>query len=118
MDFKQFIDNHIRLLQEGDAGALVESDYHDDAIMFLMVGEEGQLISGKDALREQFDMYLKNIYRGFIALEKMLISEDSICVQAKINTTDGELRVWDVLCMKDGKIFRHYSGMMFAITPI
>jgi hypothetical protein len=112
MDFKKFLDNHIRLLADGDAGALVESDYHDDAIMFLMLGEKGQLICGKESLKEQFDMYLKNIYRGFIAIEKVLISDDSICLQARINTTNGELRVWDALYMNDGKIFRHYSGMM------
>ena len=112
MDFKKFLDNHIKLLSEGDAAALVENDYHDNAIMFLMLGDDGQLISGKDALKIQFDMYLKNIYRGFISLEKVVISDDSICLQARINTTGGEVRVWDALYMNNGKIFRHYSGMM------
>ena len=112
MDFKKFLDNHIRLLSEGDVGALVESDYHEDAVMILMLGDTGQVISGKDALKVQFDMYLKNIYRGFISLQKLVTFEDSICLEARINTSGGEANVWDALYMKNGKIFRHYSGMM------
>ncbi len=51
MDFKKILDNHIRLLAEGYPGALVENDYHSDGVAFLMVGEEGQLTSGKETLR-------------------------------------------------------------------
>lgn len=110
MDFNEFLDNHIRLLSEGDAGALVEHDYHDDAMLFLMLGDEGQVVAGKDALKAQFDMYLKNIYRGFISLQKVVMSDDSICLEAKIKTTGGDAQVWDALYIKNGKILRHYSG--------
>lgn len=111
MNFQNFIDNHIKLLSEGDAGKLVENDYHDDAEMVLMLGAEGQLVVGKEALKAQFDMYLKNIYRGFVSIQKLGLSADSICMEATINTTGGEVQVWDALFMKDGKIFRHYSGL-------
>lgn len=111
MDFQKFIDNHVKLLSEGDAGRLVENDYHDDAVMVLMLGPEGQVVSGKEALKVQFDMYLKNIYRGFVSVQKLGMSDDSICLEATINTTGGEAKVWDALYMKDGKIFRHYSGL-------
>lgn len=111
VDYQKFIDNHVKLLAEGDADRLVENDYHDDAVMVLMLAEEGQIVAGKEALKTQFDMYLKNIYRGFVSLQKLGISDDSICVEATINTTEGEAQVWDALYMKDGKIFRHYSGL-------
>lgn len=111
VDYQKFIDNHVKLLSEGDADKLVENDYHDDAVMVLMLAEEGQIVTGKEALKTQFDMYLKNIYRGFVSLQKLGISDDSICVEATINTTEGETQVWDALYMKDGKIFRHYSGL-------
>lgn len=111
VDFKTFIDEHIRLLAEGDAAKMVEHDYHDEAVMVLMLGQQGQVIAGKAALTAQFDMYLKHIYRGFIAIDKLGLSEDSICLEARINTTQGESGVWDVLYMRDGKIFRHYSGI-------
>ncbi|MDD2365069.1 MAG: nuclear transport factor 2 family protein [Desulfuromonadaceae bacterium] len=111
MDFQNFIDNHIKILSEGDAERLVENDYHDDAVMVLMLGEKGQIVTGKEALKIQFDMYLKNIYRGFVSIQKLGISDDSICMEATINTTAGEAKVWDALFMKDGKIYRHYSGL-------
>jgi hypothetical protein len=111
VDFQKFIDNHIKLLSAGDAERLVENDYHDDAVMVLMLGAEGQIVTGKEELKVQFDLYLKNIYRGFVSLQKLGISEDSICVEATIKTTGGEAQVWDALYLKDGKIFRHYSGL-------
>ncbi len=41
-------------------------------------------------------MDLRNIYRCVVALEKVVISEDSVCFQVRINTTAGVLGVWDV----------------------
>ena len=111
INFKEFLDEHLRLLAQGDAQQLVEHDYCDDAVMVLMVGPEGQTISGKQALVAQLDLYLKHIYRGFVALDKLGFSDDAICLEARINTTNGEMGVWDVLCMRDGKIFRHFSGL-------
>lgn len=110
MNLKDFVDNHLKLLSEGDAARLVENDYHDDAVMILMVGPEAQIVSGKDALRALLDMYMKNIYRGFVSFQKLVVSDDSICLEATINTTGGEAKVWDALYMKEGKIFRHFSG--------
>jgi hypothetical protein len=111
MSFQAFVDNHVKLLAEADAAKLVESDYHEDAVMVLMVTPEGQVASGRPALTTQFDYYLKNIYRGFISVEKLAFTDDSICLEATINTVDGEQKVWDVLSMKNGKIFRHFSGL-------
>jgi hypothetical protein len=111
VNFQKFIDSHIALLAEGDADKLVEHDYHDDAVMVLMLGAEGQVVTGKAALKAQFDLYLKNIYRGFVSVQKLGMSADSICLEATINTTEGEAKVWDALFLKDGKIYRHYSGL-------
>ena len=94
MSFKAFIDNHVKLLAEFDAVKLVENDYHDDAVMVLMLSPEGQVASGKQALTAQFDYYLKNIYRGFVSIEKLGITEDSICLEATINTVNGALWLW------------------------
>jgi hypothetical protein len=44
-------------------------------------------------------------------VEKLAFTDDSICLEATINTVDGEQKVWDVLSMKNGKIFRHFSGL-------
>ncbi|WP_076791360.1 hypothetical protein [Chlorobium sp. KB01] len=80
--------------------------------MILMLGSEGQVVTGKAALKQQFGMYLEKVYRGFQSLEKIGFYEDSICLEATINTTEGVVRVWDALYMKDDKIYRHFSGVM------
>lgn len=111
MSFQAFVDNHLKLLKDGDAGRLVENDYHDEAEMVLMVEAKGQVVRGKEALKAQFDFYLKNIYKGFVSVEKIGMSDDSICLEATIDTVNGLSKVWDALYMKDGKIYRHYSGL-------
>jgi len=110
LNFKEFVDNHLKLLAAGDAVKLVANDYHDDAVMVLMVGPEPQVVTGKQALQALLGVYLRDIYRGFVSFQKLAFSDDSICLQATINTVAGEANVWDALFMKDGKIYRHYSG--------
>jgi hypothetical protein len=111
MTNREFYDNHIKLLAENDVNALVEHDYHEDAIMILHVAEEPIILNGKEALVKQLGDYLTYIYRGFISTEKLAITEDSIFLEATINTTNGPSKVYDALYMKDGKIFRHFSGL-------
>lgn len=111
MDMKEFVDTHVKLLADGDANKLVEHDYHDGAVMVLMVTDPPSTVVGKEALKGQLGFYLQNIYRGMVSIEKLGITEDSICLEATISTVSGPSKVWDALYMKDGKIFRHYSGL-------
>ncbi len=111
VDFEAFVGRHLELLAAGDANALVESDYHKDAVMILMVADEPQVIRGKAALKQLFTMYLRDIYRGLVTMKKVARTDDSICLEATIKTTSGDSGVWDALYMRDGKIYRHYSGL-------
>ena len=111
MDLKAFVDSHVKLLAEGDVNKLVEHDYHDGAVMVLMVTDPPSTVVGKEALKGQLGFYLANIYRGMASMEKLAITDDSICLEATINTASGPSKVWDALYLKDGKIFRHYSGL-------
>lgn len=110
-DFNGFVNRHLELLAAGDAVALVDNDYHEESVMVLMVGETPQVISGKPALKELFTMYLRDIYRGLVAMKKVGFTDDSICLEATIMTSGGESGVWDAIFMKDGKIYRHFSGL-------
>ncbi len=110
-DWNAFVKKHLDLLAAGDANALVDNDYHENAVMVLMVSDTPQVISGKPALKQLFAMYLRDIYRGLVTMKKLGLSDDSICLEATIMTTGGESGVWDALYMKDGKILRHYSGL-------
>lgn len=111
MTTQEFYENHLKLLEGNDAIELVEHDYHDDATMILLVAEQPIYVIGKEALKVQLDDYLKNIYRGFISTEKLAITDDSIFLEATIQTAFGPSKVYDALFMKDGKIYRHYSGV-------
>ena len=111
MDTKAFYDNHLALLANKDANELVEHDYHDEAEMILLVADEPIYVKGKEALKKQLGDYINYIYRGFISTEKLATTEDSIFLEATINTANGPAKVYDALYLKDGKIYRHYSGV-------
>lgn len=111
MDNHAFYENHLALLANKDANELVEHDYHDEAQMILMVADEPIYITGKEALKKQLGDYLQYVYRGFISTEKLAITDDSIFLEATIDTANGPSKVYDALYMKDGKIYRHYSGL-------
>lgn len=111
VDFDSFVKKHLELLASGDANALVDNDYHEEAAMVLMVADQAQVISGKPALKQLFTMYLRDIYRGLVKMNKLAYTDDSICLEATILTSGGESGVYDALFMKDGKIYRHYSGL-------
>ncbi len=111
VDYDSFVKKHLELLANGDANALVDNDYHENAAMILMINEQPQVISGKAALKQLFTMYLRDIYRGLVTMKKLAYTDDSICLEAVIMTSAGESGVYDALFMKDGKIYRHYSGL-------
>lgn len=111
MTNQEFYDNHLALLAKNDVNELVEHDYHEDAVMILLVAEQPIYVRGHAELKVQLGDYLANIYRGFVSTEKLAITDDSIHLEATINTAWGPSRVYDALYMKDGKIFRHYSGV-------
>jgi hypothetical protein len=111
MTTKEFYDRHISLLAEGNPDALVDHDYRDDATMILLVTNEPQYVHGKEALKGMFKWYLENIYRGFISTEKLALSEDSIFLEGTIDTANGPAKVYDAIYLKDGQIYRHYSGL-------
>lgn len=111
MMYKDFYNRHVELLAKKDANLLVENDYHDQAVMILLVGDEAQIISGKPALKQVLGNYLEFIYRGFVSTEKYAEIDDGLAFEATIKTNAGTAQVYDSLVMKDGKIFRHFSGM-------
>ncbi|MCF8208534.1 MAG: hypothetical protein K9K38_03880 [Rhodoferax sp.] len=79
--------------------------------MVLLVESGGQVLRAKDARNGQLGDYPKNICRGFVFTQKLCMSEDSIALEATINTMSGESKVRDAMHMKDRKILRHYSGV-------
>ena len=111
MSFRDFYDNHLKLLEKKDATELVKNDYHEDAMMILHITDQPIILEGREAITQQLDGYIKYIYRGFISTEKYAETADSIFFEATIETVNGPSKVYDALFMKDNKIFRHFSGL-------
>ncbi len=112
MDIKAFYDEQIEMLAEKNAAKLVEAHYHDEAVMLVASGEEPIVAKGKQAITELFNGYLTYVYKGFLSTEKFIPTEDSLMFEATIDTANGPARVYDSMYMKDGKIIRHFSGML------
>ncbi|MCX6635651.1 MAG: MBL fold metallo-hydrolase, partial [Acidobacteria bacterium] len=111
MSHIEFYDRHVALLAKNDVETLVDTDYHDEAVMVLLARDEAEVIRGKDQLKRVLGAYLEFVYRGFVSTEKYAETEDSLAFEATIRTATGTEQVYDAIELKDGKIFRHYSGV-------
>jgi len=111
MTSEELYNQHLKLLQEKAADKIVELDYHDDATMLILTGDEPKAIHGKQAIKELFHGYLEYVYHGFISTEKVVLYDDSIFLEATIDTSKGHLQVYDAMYLKDGKIYRHFTGL-------
>lgn len=109
-DLKQFYDEQIELLAANDGAALVEAHYTDNAEMIIISGDEPIIKKGKEELKQLFEYYLTNVYRGFVSTEKFAATGDSLMFEATINTVNGQLKVYDCMKLENGKIVRHFSG--------
>lgn len=112
MDGKKFYEEHLEMIAAKDVAKIVETHYNDDAQMYLLTGDEPKIINGKDEISNLFTGYLEYVFRGFVSTEKFVTSEDSLFFEATIDTVNGRTRVYDAMYMKNGKIFRHYSGII------
>lgn len=110
MDKQAFYNEQLEFLAVKNPNGLVESHYSDDAEMIILSGETPLIVKGKEELKKLFDGYITYVYRGFLSTEKFVTTDDSIVFEATINTVNGPLKVYDSMFLKDGKIFRHYSG--------
>jgi hypothetical protein len=92
---------------------LIENQYHEDAILVSF----DNTIRGRDALHAYFVGYLDHL--GGINLkstDKFTEIEDGIFFEATVETGIGEARVYDVFTLRDGKIFRHFTGVI-SVRP-
>jgi glyoxylase-like metal-dependent hydrolase (beta-lactamase superfamily II) len=112
MTHKAFYERHIALLARGDVQKLVDTDYREDAVMILLAKDEAQVISGREQLKQVLGAYLEFVYRGFVSTEKYGETDDCLAFEATIRTATGTERVYDAMQLKDGQIFRHYSGVL------
>jgi len=111
MTTQEFYDEHIELLKTNDAVKLAELHYHPDATMLILTGDEPMYAQGIEAITNLFKGYLEYVYRGFISTEKLALTDDSMFLEATIDTVNGPLKVYDAMYLKDSKIYGHFTGV-------
>lgn len=112
MDAQKFYNEQLEMLAAKDVAKIVETHYNDDAQMLLLTGDEPMTAKGKTEITTLFTNYLEYVFRGFVSTEKFISNEDSIFFEATIDTVNGHIRVYDALYLRDGKILRHFSGVI------
>jgi hypothetical protein len=110
---QEFYDRQIKYLESGDVDGLISNQYLPDAVLVSF----DFTVRGHDALVDHFRNYLDRL--GGIKLrstDKFTEIEDAIFFEATVDAGIGKARVYDIFMLKDGKIQRHFTGVL-GIEP-
>jgi len=110
---REFYDRQIKYLESGDVDGLIDNQYLPDAVLVSF----DFTVRGRDALVDHFRNYLERL--GGIKLrstDKFTEIEDGIFFEATVDAGIGKARVYDIFMLKDGKILRHFTGVL-GIEP-
>ena len=111
--YRAFYDRHLDILIAKDAQRLIESQYNDDATLLTFTN----YIKGAPALVEYFKGYIAALgYLKVLSTDQYAEGDDSIFFEATVETAGGVARVYDVFLMENGKISRHFTGLI-SFTP-
>jgi len=107
MDLRQFYEEQLDLIRNGDVTALVEKHYHPEAV--LVTPE--RVVKGHAALREMFQNYLPSLGKLVVNTEAFIETENVCLIEAEINPGGQSRRVYDAFVLKDGRIIHHFAGV-------
>ena len=104
---KQFYAEHVAFLNARDSVSLVDQHYRDDAIVM----STEYIVAGRQELYRHFAKY--SSLMGFLEVlttDKWTESETTFAFEATARTQWGLSRVHDACVLRDGKIYRHFTG--------
>lgn len=111
--FRDLYEHQLAVLAEKDHIRLIDENYTDDAELRTYDVH----VVGADALKTYFQGYIANLgYLKLISTDKYVESSDAIMFEATMETARGIARVYDVFIVRDGKIARHFAGLL-GFTP-
>ena len=108
-----FFDAHMRYIYGNDTDAMIDDQYHEDAVLispFPVGGPAPRLVRGRPALKKFFRDYMA--WQGAIdveSIDQFAATDESIWFQATFTSTTGRWVVGDAWHMRNGKIVVHYS---------
>lgn len=111
--YQDFYNRQIEFLVNNDPEGLIANQYNDDAQLVSFANK----ITGADALVPYFREYIKGLgYIKLISTDKYTEGDDSIFFEATVETAGGIARVYDVFVLENGKISKHFTGLL-GFTP-
>ena len=111
--YRDFYLRQLDFLDKKDVEGLIHNQYTEDATLLNF----DYYIKGTDALIEYFKGYIAGLgYIKLLSTDKYTEGDDSLYFEATVETAGGIAQVYDVFVMRDGKIWRHFSGLR-SFTP-
>lgn len=111
--YREFYERQIEFLVNNDPEGLIANQYNDDAQLLSFSNK----ITGAEALVPYFREYIKGLgYIKMLSTDKYTEGDDSIFFEATVETAGGIARVYDVFQLENGKISRHFTGLL-GFTP-
>jgi hypothetical protein len=111
--YRDFYDRQLAFIAANDVDGLIHNQYTDDAELLNF----NVHIKGTAALIEYFKGYLASLgYIKLLSTDQYTESDDSMFFESTVETAGGIARVYDIFVMRDGKIWRHYPGLL-GFTP-
>ena len=105
---KQFYQRQVEYLIAGDADALVEDNYNDDAVLT----SAEFIVRGKDALKKHFRNYLRWVkIKSVKSTDKFVETDNTVLFEATVESNFGIVSVYDAFVLEDGKIAYHFTGV-------
>jgi hypothetical protein len=96
-------------LHAQDVEGMISNQYTEDAYLLNFT----HYVVGHAALVDYFKNYLKNLgYIKLISTDKYTETSDALFFEATVETAGGIARVYDVFTLRDGKISRHFAGLI------
>lgn len=113
--YRAFYEKQLAILAEKDHVRLIDEQYTPDAELLSI--DHAPAVVGSEALKRFFEGYIAQLgYLKLLSTDKYVESDDSVMFEATVETAGGIARVYDTFVMRDGRIWRHYSGLL-GFTP-
>lgn len=105
----KFYNEQTDYLLRKDIEGLIDNHYNRDALLIAF----DFTVRGSDALKKHFVDYLNNLGSLKVkSTDRFTETEDSIFFEATVETGRyGEVKVYDALVLKNGKISYHFTGV-------
>jgi len=109
LDGRKFYLEQLQFLKENKTDELIDAHYHDDAVLVAF----GATVRGKVALKRHFRAYMQKLSPLVVkSTDKFTSTEDSIFLEATVESAMGQARVYDAFVLRDGKITHHFTGVI------